>query len=282
MRTEETFDRISHAITRRPGKNFAEGICPAVGIPNYERALAQHKAYCDALEKCGVALTVLPADTQFPDACFISDMAIVTEYLAVIGSFADNSPRQGEQKDVASALAATKILKFVTAPGKLDCSDVLQIRDHFYIGLSDHTNQEGASQLAFFLKEYGYKVTMLDLSKEESVQRLNTAATYLGRDRILIRENLARHFSFLEYEKIAVPNKERSGSNAVMVNGTLIMPAGYSETLAAVGDAGIPVIEVNVSEFEKMNGGLGCLSLRLPKPTENRVIELPLRRKSAA
>ncbi len=275
MRTKETFDRITHAIVRKPGKNFAEGVSPAVGIPDYERALYQHRLYCEALEKCGVHVLTLKNDPLFPDGCFINDMAVITDNLAVMSNFSEHSPRQGEQQSVASALAGNHFLKFITAPGKLDAGDVADLDGHFYIGLSTHTNQEGAAQLAFFLKEFGHEATVVDISPEENTARLKTAVTYLGNDRILIREELARHYAFLAYEKVIVPKEEKGAANAFMVNGKLVLPSGYRKTMDALRLAGIPFLEVNVSEFEKMNGGLSCLSLRLPLIEKSNVVTLP-------
>jgi dimethylargininase len=266
---------ISSAIACYPGKNFAEGASRGIGIPDYERACAQHLDYCDALRKCGVIVTSLPG------GCFVNNIAVVTEYLAVIGNFSDDDQRQCEKKGLASVLAGARCLKFITAPGRLDCSDVLRVGDHFYIGLTEGTNHEGAAQLGFFLKEYGYPVTITDLTGGNSLH-LGAAAADLEKNRLLIREELAPHFEFIGYEKIVVPYEERGAANARMVNGTLLLPAGYAATLRAVKKSGIPFIEVNVSEFEKMGSGLGCLSLCLPKNGNSGVIEMPVKKKVAA
>ena len=279
MTTTETFDRISHAIICPPGKSLAAAA--TIGVPDDERAQNQHQKYSDALKKCGVEVTSIAADPSFPNACLVGSVALVTEYLAVIGNFSNHSPRQGEQKSVASALAGEKFLKFITAPGLLDCADVLRIRNHFYIGVSSQTNQEGAAQLAFFLTEFGYEVTVLEQDPENFVQ-LSTAATYLGQNRLLLREELGRNFAFLGFDKIIVPRRERGAANAFMVNGTLLLPAGYTETAAAVKELGITVIEVNVSEFEKIGGGLKDLSLCLQRTTNTGRVELPQQKKSAA
>ncbi len=279
MTSAEIFDQISHAFVSPPGNNLAAAT--TIGIPDNARALAQHQKYTDALKKCGVDVTTVAADPAFALACLVGNMAIVTEYLAVIGNFSDLSPRQGEQKSIASALAGGKFLKFITAPGLLDCDDVLRINNHFYVSLSNHTNQEGAAQAAFFLKEFGYDVTVLEQTPESFV-RLGTAATYLGKNQLLVREELSRHFSFLAFDKITVPYRERGAANALMVNGTLLLPTGYAETYAAIKERGIPVIEVNVSEFEKIGGGLKNLALYLPKTAKNGMVELPQLKKSAA
>ena len=264
MKIEEKLDRISHAITFRPGENLTDNSSFSVGIPDHKRTIFQHKNYCEALEKSGVKVTVLSTDQTLPSDCFIGSVAIITGNLAIISSFPDDNPKQEKRKTVASALVSNKLLKFITAPGLLDCRDALQINDHFYIGLSERTNQEGAAQLAFFLREYRCKVTMVAPDKEFHAP-LSTAATYLGKDRLLIREELALLFPFLGYEKIVVPNKERGATNALMVNDTLIFPAGYTRTSDKIKQLGISLLEVNISEFEKMNGGINCLSVRSVK-----------------
>src|SRR5687767_13744640 len=67
------------AIVRAPGPNFGEGLTTLdLGAPDMERALAQHAAYCEALERCGLVLTRLPADVRFPDSTFVEDAAVLT------------------------------------------------------------------------------------------------------------------------------------------------------------------------------------------------------------
>jgi dimethylargininase len=281
MTAVQALNPVSNAIVCPPGRNLASAT--SIGVPDDARAAAQHQKYVEALKQCGVDVTVMAPETTFPNACFVGNMAVVTEYLAVIGNFSNHNPRQGEQKSIASALAGEKFLKFITQPGLLDADDVLRIGDHFYIGLSEHTNHEGAAQLAFFLREFGYSATVLEQDPENAV-RLNTAGVYLDYNCLIIREELSRHFAFLSFDKIVIPRQERGAANALMVNGTLLMPAGYAESAAAVKDVVTNVIEINVSEFEKMGGGLKNLSLCLPKSAKNGTLQLPasLSGKSAA
>lgn len=266
-----TSHRISHAIVCPPGKNLASAA--AVGVPDEARAARQHQKYIEALMQCGVTVTTLAPDAALPNACLVGDVAVITENLAVVGNFANTSPRQGEQKNIASALAGDKFLKFITAPGLLDAEDVLRIDNHFYIGLSEQTNHEGAAQLAFFLTEFGYEVTVVEQEAANAV-RLGTSATWLGNNNLLIREELARNFAFLSFDKIIVPHRERGAANAQMINGTLLLPAGYAETAAAVKPAVATIIELNVSEFEKMGGGLKNLALPLPHVAKEGRVDL--------
>lgn len=71
---------FTKAIVKRPAKTFANGITTSnLGKPDYTLALKQHDAYCAALIKCGLELTTLEADPDFPDSCFVEDTAVVTK-----------------------------------------------------------------------------------------------------------------------------------------------------------------------------------------------------------
>jgi dimethylargininase len=271
MAQRETFDRIEQALLRKPAQNIAEGQVRSADAPDYERAQLQHAALTEALKKCGVAVTTLNPDTIFPNGSFIGNIAVVTERLAVIGNFADTDPRQGEQQAAASVLAGSRFLKFISAPGRLDASDVLRLGNRFYIGLSARTNEEGAAQLAFFLKEFGYDASLLNMSSYGDL-RLSAAAVYIGRDRLLVRAEMAQHYAFLEYDKIILSPEEKGAAGAFMANGTLILPQGFPRLREEMRFLEVPLIEVNVSEFEKTGGSLSCLALRLPAVEKGNIV----------
>ncbi|MFP4548905.1 MAG: N(G),N(G)-dimethylarginine dimethylaminohydrolase, partial [Fidelibacterota bacterium] len=77
--------KFTHAITRRPCKNIIKGLTKAgLGIPNYELAVQQHEKYCEVLENCGLTVTILDPDENFPDSTFVEDTAVLTSECAVI------------------------------------------------------------------------------------------------------------------------------------------------------------------------------------------------------
>jgi len=91
----------TQAIVRRPGRNFAEGITTStLGKPDFEKAIEQHSAYCDALKGCGLELIVLEADERYPDGCFVEDTAIVTGEVAVI-TRPGAASRMGEEAEIS-------------------------------------------------------------------------------------------------------------------------------------------------------------------------------------
>ena len=76
---------FTRAIVRPPAPNFAEGLTTAgLGAPKYELALQQHETYCAALEQCGLTLTMLEANPDYPDSTFVEDVAIVTDSCAIL------------------------------------------------------------------------------------------------------------------------------------------------------------------------------------------------------
>ena len=76
---------FTHAIARQPATNAGEGLTSAgLGAPDPERMLAQHRDYVRILESLGLKVTVLDADENFPDGCFVEDSAVVTREVAVI------------------------------------------------------------------------------------------------------------------------------------------------------------------------------------------------------
>ncbi|MFW5721322.1 MAG: hypothetical protein ACOCWW_02955, partial [Bacteroidota bacterium] len=96
---------FTKAIVKRPAETFANGITTSnLGKPDYNLALKQHDAYCEALVKCGLALTVLEADPDFPDSCFVEDTAVVTKNFGVI-------TRPGDKTRLGETLAIEKALK---------------------------------------------------------------------------------------------------------------------------------------------------------------------------
>jgi dimethylargininase len=136
---------FSKAIVRPPSLNFAAGLTNAnLGEPVYETALAQHRAYCEALERCGLTLTRLDPDPAYPDATFVEDSAVLTESCAIITRPGAPS-RTGEIISVAEAVSNFyDQVAFIQAPGTVDGGDVCRIGRRLLIGISERTNEAGA------------------------------------------------------------------------------------------------------------------------------------------
>jgi dimethylargininase len=254
---------FKRAIVRPPGANFAEGLTSGnLGIPVYEKALAQHARYCDALRQCGLGLIRLEADLRFPDSTFVEDTAILTENLAILACPGAPS-RTGEVASVAEVLARHyPSLLAVIPPGTLDGGDVCQARDHFFIGISERTNEEGARQLAALLAQAGYTSAWVDIRETPGILHLKSGLTCLGERRLIVIDALAPHQAFRGYDIVCVEPGEEYAANCVRVNDRVLLAAGYPTLEATLRRLGYVVIVLDMSEFQKMDGGLSCLSLR--------------------
>lgn len=251
---------IKNTIVKLPGASYLNGLTTSeLGKPNLEQALQQHEAYIQALKICGVEVTVLKSNDDFPDSTFVEDTAVLTREIAIITNPGAPS-RNGETIEMEQTLKSHFAnIHYIASPGTLEGGDVLQIDNHFYIGLSTRTNLQGAEQLKQILEMEDYQATIVKLEK---YFHLKTGVTYLGNQTIVVAGELIDHPAFHPYTKISVPPEEEYAANCIRINDYVIMPAGYPITKQKMNDAGFQTIEVEMSEFRKLDGGLTCLSLR--------------------
>jgi dimethylargininase len=251
--------QFTHAITRRPGKDLADGITTSdLGVPDYDRAVDQFDAYVQTLADCGVAVTVLDPLPGYPDAHFVEDTAVVTAEIAVI-THPGAAARRGEVATVAAALKPFRPTAWIHPPGTVDGGDVLMMGRHLYIGLSERTNRQGAEQLGQTLAEYGYTWSPIPVA---AGLHFKSSVNTVDEKTVLTTGDFADHPALADLDRIALPEREAYAGNTLLVNGRLIMPAGYPQTRIRLEGLGKPIIELDTSEFRKMDGGLTCLSLR--------------------
>lgn len=249
-----------HIITRTPCKALVDGLTSSdLGRPDYGKALEQHHAYLRALQTCGVDITILPPEEAFPDSVFVEDPALCTPHCAIV-TRPGAASRRGEAELLEPVLHRFyKQVERIVAPGTLEAGDVMMVGNHYYIGCSARTNLEGARQLIGILEKYGLSGSMVTLGK---VLHLKTGLAYLENSNLLAAGEFLAKPEFQGYNLIEVPEQESYAANCIWVNGKVIMPAGYPQTRARIAALGYEVIEVDTSEFRKVDGGVSCLSLR--------------------
>jgi len=254
---------FTQAIVRPPAPNFFEGLTTsALGTPDYRRALHQHDAYCAALERCGLTVTKLEPNERYPDSCFVEDAAILTGRGAVL-TRPGAASRVGEIEGVRGALAQFfPSLREIGPPGTLDGGDICEVGNHFFIGLSRRTNEEGARQLAAILAALGYTSNVVDIKGVDGILHLKSAVAYPGGNRLVITEAIADRGEFAAYELVKVNRGDEYAANCLRVNHHVLVAAGFSNFEKKLGEFGYQTISLEMSEFQKMDGGLSCLSLR--------------------
>jgi dimethylargininase len=250
-------------VVRPPAANFERGLTSVdLGKPDFEVALRQHEAYCRALAECGLALERLAADEQHPDSTFVEDTAILTSRGAVICRPGAVS-RLGETEEIESLLRRdfSAVYK-IAEPGTVDGGDICEAEDHFFIGVSQRTNEAGATQLAAFLAELGYTSTLIDIRGLSNILHLKSGIAYLGHRRIVIIDELKDRKEFSGYDLVHVNAAEAYAANCLLVNDRVLVAAGFPALQRQLQELEYKTLVLEMSEFQKMDGGLSCLSLR--------------------
>ena len=254
---------FKNAIVRTPGKSLVEGItsAPELGKPDYEKALKQHKAYIEALERCGVNIVKLDPMEEFPDSCFVEDTAVLTPKCAIISN--PGAPtRQKESSfmvDTIKKFYKEEQIAYIKAPGTMEGGDVMMVGNHFYIGESARTNAEGCRQFIEILEKFGHTGSVVPLTE---VLHLKTGLSYLENNNLLVAGEFVEKEEFKDFNKVVISEDEAYSANCIWVNDKILVPAGYEKTAQAVEKLGYEVILVDTSEYCKIDGGLSCLSLR--------------------
>ncbi|MBE0648757.1 MAG: N(G),N(G)-dimethylarginine dimethylaminohydrolase [Bacteroidales bacterium] len=251
---------FTRAIVRIPGKSLINGLTTAgLGLPDYDLALEQHAKYIKALEVCGLDVTVLEADERHPDSTFIEDVALLTGTCAIIMNPGVPS-RKGEIAKMRSVLGDFyDDIEDVRDPGHVEAGDIMMAGMHFYIGLSKRTNESGAHQVIAHLEKRGMSGSVIKL---KDVLHLKTGVAYLEHNNLVASGEFLSNEAFQRFNLLRVDPEESYSANCIWVNDTVLMPVGFPKIRNTIEEAGYLVKVINVSEFQKLDGGLSCLSLR--------------------
>lgn len=246
------------ALTREPGRTFTSCLSshPMSHTVNYEKAKAQHASYRATLAELGLEVIVIPTDDAHPDACFVEDNAIVHGTRALICRMGAVS-RRGEVDAVEAALRDLGLeTKRVVAPGTIEGGDVVHLHDRLISGISQRTNREGVQQLRAWL---GVKVgTIEDLR----MMHLKSHVTCLDDgDAVIVSQKYAGYDALRELRKIVVPPGEEYAADTLAVGSSVMLPKGMPRTAVLLKDAGFDPVPIDLSEFEKCDGAITCLSI---------------------
>ena len=251
---------FKRAIVRTPGKSMVDGLTTAkLGRPDYKKALVQHERYRDALKECGLEVRVLSGNERFPDSTFSEDAALVTKECAIITNPGAIS-RRGETAEIKNVIEDEfENIEEVTGPGTVEAGDIMMVGTHYYIGLSKRTNAAGAQQVIGFLEKYGMTGSVVTV---ESVLHLKTGVSYLEHNNLIACGEFLSKKEFQNFNMLEVAEDESYAANCIWVNDRVLIPKGFPQARKTIENAGYRTIEVDVSEFRKIDGGLSCLSLR--------------------
>jgi dimethylargininase len=263
------------AVTREPASTLPE--CQLTHLTrqaiDVELARRQHAAYRDALRALGVEVIHLPARDEWPDSVFVEDAAVVLDEVAVITRPGAPS-RVNESAALAETLNGFRRLHVVVPPATLDGGDVLRVGKTLYTGRSERTNEEGIRQLHGIVQPFGYEVVPVAIS---GCLHLKTACSVVGPELVLADVERADTAALRDVRILVAPPDERAGVDALAIAGVVMLAAGYPQIAALLEGAGCNILELELSEFGKAEGGPTCLSIVFSTAITN---EFPATRQS--
>jgi dimethylargininase len=250
----------ARALVRRPSPRLSEGLLTHLErVPvDVDLALEQWTGYVEALAAHGWETVEVPPADDCPDAAFVEDTVVVQGDLAVV-----TLPGAPERRPETAATEQTLAdlgyrIAHIEAPGTLDGGDVLRWGEACWVGLGGRTNREGVDQLAALLGPSGLQVVAVPITK---VLHLKSAVTALPDGTVVghgpLVDDPRTWPTFLD-----VP--EEGGAHVVRLDDhTVLMATSAPRTRALFEDRGLRVVAVDISEFEKLEGCVTCLSVRL-------------------
>jgi dimethylargininase len=260
--------RLMRAFTRAVSPRLAEcALTHLERVPiDVAKATTQHAAYEQALADAGFDVTRLPDLPDDPDAVFVEDTALLLDGHAII-TRPGAASRAGETESTAAGLHGHFDLHRIET-GYVDGGDVLRIGRTLYVGLSTRTDAAGAAALAELVARLGFRVVQADL---RDCLHLKTGATFAGADAsgsplLLYSEASVDPSQFVGVEPLPIDEREPAAANCLRVGERLILPGGNPRTAEKLAARGFHVVEVDVSELQKAEAGVTCMSLIDERP----------------
>jgi dimethylargininase len=247
----------THAFVKPPAETYASALTMEAQPRLVDLALArqQHFAYVTKLRELGLNVTELAPDKHFPDSCFVQDVAFVCDGQLIV-TRPGAASRRGEPDAMMDALQSIGLpIQRIAGPGTLDGGDVMVTEDKLYAGLSARSNTAAVAQLRGLVKRPVIGVPL------PAGLHLLSSCSYLGEGKVLITAECAICPELAGFEQYVLPPKENYAANVLVLGKHVVMPGGYEIAVSMVEEAGLTPHPLDMSEFEKRDGGVTCLSL---------------------
>lgn len=251
---------FTHAIVRKPARSVAAGLRAGGGPdPCFDGVASEHAAYCAALMQAGLAVTILPSLENFPDSIFVEDPALVFPEGAILLRPGARS-RAGEVAEIEPVLRGKFETVVSLGDGFADGGDILTTGERVMIGLSARTDKQGAEALMRLLAKFGRRAAIVQTPAD--VLHFKTDCALIDDETVLTTPRLARSGVFKGFREILTAAGEDAAANALRVNNSLFVGAGFKRTIETLDREGFAVTPLAVGEIGKIDAGLSCMSLR--------------------
>ncbi len=244
------------ALVREPGRKFTKCLSchPLRHTVDLSKARIQHAAYRRTLSDLGLEVIALEPDDEHADACFVEDNAVVHNGRALICRMGAES-RRDEVDSIEKRLKEYLKTRRARDPATLEGGDVLHFPERLISGLSQRTNGDGIRQMSEWLQ------VRVDTIRDTKMMHLKSYVTALDESRVIASSRFARHPVLKGLEVIEIPDEEAYAADSLSIGGTVILPAGMPGSTALLKSSGFDVVPLDVSEFQKCDGAITCLSI---------------------
>lgn len=254
---------VALALVRRPGPLLADGL-----VSHQERvpvdvnvATRQWSVYVEALHNAGWTISEVDPAGDCPDAVFVEDVIVVFDDLAVVArpGAPSRRPETGGAEEAVRRIGLD--VHRIEAPGTLDGGDVLKVDRTVYVGIGGRTTASAVAQLETLLSPRGWLVRPVPVRR---VLHLKSAVTALPDGTIIgYPDHVDEAASYDKF--MAMPEPE--GAHVVILgDDQLLMSSSAPESAMRLSAMGYRPLQVDISEFEKLEGCVTCLSVRIRQP----------------
>ena len=250
---------FKNAIIRQPNKSIQNGLSSQNLYPQYEIIVEEHLNYINAMEKAGLQIQLLEALEEYPDSIFVEDPALTYKSNVIMLNPFDPS-RNGEKNIIENEIKDLFDNILFVEDGFVEGGDILNINNHFIIGLSNRTNQLGAENLSTILQ--GLDATVEICKTPGDILHFKSECSIIDNDTILVSNKMAQlDYLRSNYQLIELPLGEEGAANSLRINDKLLLPDGF-EKAEEILSKKYTIIKVKVDEIAKVDAGLSCMSLR--------------------
>ena len=248
----------SIAFVRRTGPSYNRAISanPKDQPIDLKRACLQHELYISALEEAGVKVVVLPAINEYPDGPFVEDTTVIFDHIALACPNKTKS-RRGEGTSIHKEIKKYSTIKTLPHFVTLDGGDVLNTEKKIFVGISSRTNFEAVNALAKFTKKPIIPIKIL------RGLHLKTSVSYLGNDILVLDPSSVETNPLHEFKWIETDSSSHRAANCLAIENKVLMSKESNQIADRIHKEGFKTLELDISEFEKADGGLTCLSIML-------------------
>ena len=250
---------FKNAIIRQPNKSIQNGLSSQNLHPQYEMVINEHSNYVKAIKEAGLKIHLLEPLEKYPDSIFVEDPALTYKSNIIILNPFDPS-RNGEKDIIKEEIKHLFDNILLVENGFVEGGDILNINNHFIIGLSNRTNKLGAENLSNILKNLGATVDIC--MTPEDILHFKSECSVIDDDVILVSYKMAK-LDYLKsnYNLIELPIGEEGASNSLRINDKLLLPDGFVRAEEILSKK-YNIIKLKVDEISKVDAGLSCMSLR--------------------